>query len=170
MKLPIFMPPAGLAEINATFGNIMDYVKLMPNGSMLLSPEFEQIHICSLELPFSVRLVGNTDVIITRIRCHKLLREHFKLIFDKILDEGLQGAIKSFGGCFNFRQKRSGTGLSTHSWGIAIDLNPETNRAGTKGDLDHGIISIFKDAEFVWGGEWIGHTRDPMHFQFCSGY
>jgi D-alanyl-D-alanine carboxypeptidase len=65
---------------------------------------------------------------------------------------------------------RTNTKPSTHSWGIAIDLNPETNAQGTAGDMDAGVIEIFRGAGFKWGGDWEGGTRDPMHFQFCTGY
>ncbi len=57
----------------------------------------------------------------------------------------------------------------THSSGIAIDLNPETNRTGTPGDMDPQIVAVFKQHGFKWGGDWLGR-KDPMHFQYCSGY
>ena len=36
--------------------------------------------------------------------------------------------IDLFGGCFNFRSMRGGSDYSRHSWGIAIDLDPERNQ------------------------------------------
>jgi len=82
----------------------------------------------------------------------------------------LEKQITSLGGCFSFRPQPTGTKLSTHSWGIAIDLNPETNAQGTAGDIDSAIVDIFRKAGFQWGGDWEGSSRDPMHFQFFSGY
>jgi D-alanyl-D-alanine carboxypeptidase len=32
------------------------------------------------------------------------------------------------------------------------------------------VIEIFRSAGFEWGGDWQSASRDPMHFQFCSGY
>jgi D-alanyl-D-alanine carboxypeptidase len=49
-------------------------------------------------------------------------------------------------------------------------LNPETNAQGTEGNMDSAVIKIFRDAGFEWGGDWQGKVRDPMHFQFCTGY
>jgi hypothetical protein len=76
-----------------------------------------------------------------------------------------------FGGCFSFRPQRTGTKLSTHAWGIALDLNPESNAQGTAGNMDARVVAIFKQAGFTWGGDWHGRVRDPIrHFQFCTGY
>ena len=102
--------------------------------------------------------------------CHKLLQPVFEMAFQAILDAGLRSQVTSFGGCFSFRPQRMGAKLSTHSWGIAIDLNPESNQQGTAGKMDARIVSIFQDLGFTWGGEWHGRARDPMHFQFCCGY
>jgi hypothetical protein len=54
--------------------------------------------------------------------------------------------------------------------GIAIDLNSETNQQGTKGSMDANLVAVFQSAGFSWGGAWEGKTKDPMHFQFCTGY
>jgi hypothetical protein len=166
----IIMPPSGLSSINATFGNIGDYVTIQPDGSKTLDPQFESKYIVTANLPFTIPLAWNEHIKIFQIRCHRLLREHFEAVFQKILDRGLRDKIQSYGGCFRFRQKRNRAELSAHSWGIAIDINPGSNRQGTRGDMDEDIASIFKDAGFTWGGEWAGNRCDPMHFQFCKGY
>jgi hypothetical protein len=56
--------------------------------------------------------------------------------------------------------ERTGRKLSTHGWGMAIDLNPETNLQGAVGDMDAVVIEIFRRAGFEWGGDWRGKTRD----------
>ena len=102
--------------------------------------------------------------------CHRLLATVFTDVFGRLQSAGLQEKITTFGGCFSFRPQRTGTKLSAHAWGIAIDLNPETNAQGTAGNMDPGVVSIFRDAGFEWGGDWLGRSQDPMHFQFCTGY
>ena len=92
-------------------------------------------------------------------------------MFTTIEKEGLKDQVKRFGGCYNYRKKRGNDiKLSTHSWGIAIDLNPATNRMGTPGDMHPDIVEIFRKAGFKWGGDWPRGGKDPMHFQFCTGY
>jgi hypothetical protein len=84
------------------------------------------------------------------------------------------------------------TGFSNHSFGTAIDINPELNglydsciefgpqcrllrggewRPGTPGTLDKNseIVSLFKQAGFQWGGEIAGKQKDFMHFSL-TGY
>lgn len=72
---------------------------------------------------------------------------------------------------YNNRPKIWGGGKSLHSWGIAVDINPESNpyQPGNYGppttDISPEIIDIFKKYGFVWGGDWPGE-RDPMHFEW----
>ena len=84
------------------------------------------------------------------------------------------------------------TGFSNHSFGTAIDINPELNglydncvefgpqcrllrggewRPGTPGTLDKNsdIVSLLKQAGFQWGGEITGKQKDFMHFSL-TGY
>lgn len=72
---------------------------------------------------------------------------------------------------YNYRAKIGGGGRSLHSWGIAIDINPESNpyQPGNYGppqtDIPPQIIDIFKKYGFAWGGDWPGE-RDAMHFEW----
>jgi len=170
METAPLKPPSGLNEIVATFGDFSAYVKSLPGDVRVLDPAFERLFISCARLPLPLRLAWNPEKSITSFHCHILLKEKFEAIFDDIYGRGYYGKISSFGGCFVFRKKRSGTGYSTHSWGIAIDLNPDSNRRGTMGTMDRDIVGLFKEYGFFWGGEWRGAKKDPMHFQYCTGY
>jgi hypothetical protein len=124
----------------------------------------------SVSLPFSLRLSWDPSRTVTRMTCHRRMTRIFSSVFSSIQARGLQDRITSFGGCFAFRPQRTGSKLSAHSWGIAIDLNPDSNPQGSAGNMDAGVIEIFRRAGFEWGRGWQGKTRDPMHFQFCTGY
>lgn len=162
-------PPHGLPEIIETFGDIEAFITRDSNGLSGLSPEFEKLHIVNFKYCPTLDTESKPPKIKT-IRCHRLLVPTFVSVFDLLILLGLIEHIHSIDGCFDFRAKRSGSGLSTHCWGIAIDINAATNRPGTRGDMDAEIIEVFKMAGFIWGGDWKGKMRDPMHFQFCSGY
>jgi hypothetical protein len=162
--------PHGLFEITKTFGDINENIKQSKNGALTLDPAFEDKNIVRIKLPYKLKLAWDHNKDISCIKCHQLLADCFRSVFDEILERGLNSKANCFGGCFEFRQKRNGSGLSTHSWGIAIDLNPETNRYGTPGDMSPEIVEVFQKYGFIWGGAWNGKTRDPMHFQYCEGY
>jgi hypothetical protein len=86
---------------------------------------------------------------------------------------GSQAAIEKArlhlcGGAFNFRLKRGGSTLSIHSWGAAIDLDPERNGLGRRHIEERGMmpmaaVELFAAEGWVWGGRW--SRPDAMHFQ-----
>ena len=164
-ELPL-RAPHGLSEIIATFGDIFVYIR----PDYTIDPRWQAEQMATFSLPSPLILSWDHSRQVTRMTCHKLMRPIFRDCFQAIVDSGLQQQVTSFGGCFSFRPQRTGTRLSTHSWGIAIDLNPESNAQGTAGQMHSGIVSIFRSAGFKWGGDWSGSACDPMHFQFCSGY
>lgn len=158
--------PHGINEIITAFGDVNKYVATDGQLETLWQVNF----LDRISLPFPISLSWQPSRTITRMTCHRRLTPVFSSIFSSIQEHGLQDRIMSFGGCFAFRPQRTGGKLSAHSWGIAIDLNPETNLQGTVGNMDAVLIDIFRRAGFEWGGDWQGKTRDPMHFQFCTGY
>jgi hypothetical protein len=160
------VPPHGLEQIIGAFGDIYKYIQ--PGGS--LEPRWQVDYLASVALPFPLPLAWNPSKSVNRMTCHRRMVEIFSAAFDQVLASKLQAKIFSFGGCFAFRQQRTGARLSAHSWGIAIDLNTGTNKQGSVGNMDAALVEIFREAGFEWGGEWSGKVRDPMHFQFCSGY
>lgn len=66
--------------------------------------------------------------------------------------------------------------LSMHSFGIAIDLAPETTqywkdeaknetaKIGYKNTMPLSIVRIFEKHGFIWGGRW--YHYDTMHFEY----
>jgi hypothetical protein len=160
--------PHGLIEIAKTFGDINKNIRQSKDGVLTLNPAFKRQHIVRIGLPYKLKPAWDHNKNISSIRCHILVADRFQAAFNEISNRQLP--ICSFGGCFNFRQKRNGASLSTHAWGIAIDLNPETNRYGTSGDMAPEIVEIFQNFGFIWGGDWKGKMCDPMHFQYCDGY
>lgn len=74
-------------------------------------------------------------------------------------------------GGYNLRPITGGTALSPHSWGIAIDINPQANPYSKDAnggklttDLPPNISEIAAKHGLVWGGDWKS-LKDPMHFE-----
>ncbi len=160
------VPPHGLDQILATFGDIFAYI----GPDHTLNPRWQGEFLRHIALPFPLALSWDMARRVTQITCQKRLAEVFTATFAAIQTAGLQDKITSFGGCFSFRAQRSGAKLSAHSWGIAIDLNTHTNAQGTAGNMNPVVVEIFRKAGFERGGEWHGKPQDPMHLQFCTGY
>ncbi|MGH9503222.1 MAG: M15 family metallopeptidase [Terriglobales bacterium] len=163
---PPCVTPHGFEAIIDLFGDIREYI----GADGQLSGRWQTEFLATAALPFPLRLSWDPARTISQMTCHRRLTGVFATVFQCVQQRGLEARIADFGGCFAFRPQRSGSKLSTHSWGIAIDLNPGSNLQGAEGDMDAGLIKIFRAAGFEWGGDWVGKSRDPMHFQFCTGY
>ena len=147
-------PPNGLDAIKALFGD--------PSA-----PGFEEANIISFDLPYP--LVYGTAMV-RRTRCHKLMVPVFQEALAEVKSEGFADRASHYGGIYAqrpIRGTKSGR-LSTHSWGIAIDLNPAQNALGTFGRMHPAIIAIMGRHGFLWGGYF--KRRDQMHFQYATGY
>jgi D-alanyl-D-alanine carboxypeptidase len=150
------VPPHGLDEICTTFGDIFGYVA----KDLTLDAEWHTEFLTRVALPFPMTISWDHSQSVSTITCHKRLATVFTDVFERIQGSGLQNKITSFGGCFSFRPQRTGTKLSTHAWGIAIDPNPEMNQQGSTGNMDTSVITVFREAGFKWGGGLAGrHAR-----------
>jgi hypothetical protein len=132
-------------------------------------------YLVTIDLPYPMKLAWDTDTIVYKMRCHKLVADKFLAVFNEIhrvygYNKIVELGIDLFGGCFNFRKMRGGDDWSTHSWAIAIDLDPARNklketsktarfaRPEYKKMIDifykHGFISLGREKNYDW-----------MHFQ-----
>lgn len=150
---PPFEIPEGLDEIIETYGSLNEH--------------FERDNIVLFDLPYPIRYAGKP---VTRSRAHKKCVPIFQAVFEQIKKEGLTDYANDYSGIYQQRGIRGYPKFpSTHSWGIAIDLEAEDNPMGTKGTLHPRIIEIFETAGAVWGGRFKSRF-DPMHFQFAKKY
>ncbi len=160
--------PYGLDQIRATFWRHLSICSPRPHPRPALTDRFPGPHRASICTTALLGQIANRDS--DDMPQIKGWPVHGCVVFEHLQTSGLQETITSFGGCFSFRSQRTGTKLSAHSWGIAIDLNPETNAQGASGNMHPAVVGAFRDAGFKWGGDWQGRARDPMPFQFCTGY
>jgi hypothetical protein len=159
-------PPHGMAAIVETFGDIRKFAR--DDGTA--DPAWEMQFMARAKLPFAIPLDWNPSQSATSIRCHRRIAPLLEAVFADVVAKGLSKTVRTYGGGYNWRMKRGQAKPSTHSWGIAIDLNVQTNAMGTAGDMAPALVALFEAYGFVWGGRWPGANKDPMHLQYCSGY
>lgn len=161
-------PTQGRAAMNAFYGD--------PDANHDGAPDraWEDANLVRLTPPYHMALAWAPDQPVKAIRCHRLAAPSLERILAGILAHyGSQAAVEAvrmhlYGGAYTFRLMRGGASLSIHSWGAAIDLDPERNGFGRKWDPSRGmmpseVIALFAAEGWVWGGNW--RTADAMHFQ-----
>lgn len=130
-----------------------------------------------MTLPYPMVLAWDKSKTITKMSCNRKVSSSFEQIFKNTLDFYGMAEIKNlgldkFGGCLNIRKIRGGNRWSTHSWAVAVDLDPDNNRLRwNKSRARFAKPEYDKFWEFVEevGGYSLGrnHDFDWMHFQFC---
>jgi|GEM_PF-2111805 len=114
---------------------------------------------------------------------NKNLKNDVQAIFNEIYESGEKFPIKSVGG-YNFRKMAAGSSLSHHSYGTAIDINPNENYMIKDNKIISGklyepgknkysmpadgiVVMTFKKHGWIWGGDWKS-SKDYMHFSFLG--
>jgi hypothetical protein len=128
-------------------------------------------YLVYIDLPFPMRIAWDRKKKTKRFQCHKSVAQRLLNVFNELLahygyDRLVELGIDLYGGCFNYRLMRGGTELSSHSWGTAIDLDPDRNllheskktarfaRPEYKMMIDifyrHGFISYGVEFDYDW--------------------
>jgi len=138
-------------------------------------PNEKGTYLTTINLPYPMRLAWDKKTKVKTMRCHKLVAANFTNVFKDILEHyGLEKiqelGIDIYGGCFNFRKMRGGNDYSRHSWGIAIDLDPERNLLHETKKTARFARPEYKpmiDIFYKNGFESLGVEKDYdwMHFQ-----
>src|SRR4051812_23379058 len=95
----------------------------------------QQKWMANLEVPhdwFPKWKVSGTEHTVNVIYCNRDIHKPLLGALTSIHDLGLGSELKTFGGCFNIRMVRgSNSHFSAHSYGLALDINPEENHLGS---------------------------------------
>jgi hypothetical protein len=124
-------------------------------GYIDIDPTWVQEHIVTVTLP-----------VLGRVSCNRRLIPQLRGAMEAVAADGLTSTIHSFAGCFSSRfvLASPSASISHHAWGIAIDVNADTNRFGTTPAQDPRLVQLMARWGFTWGGEWI--VPDGMHFEY----
>jgi hypothetical protein len=128
-----------------------------------------------LELPYNLKLAWDTSAVVRRITCNEKVCKSLYRIFEQTLKTyGLKEIqrlrLDLFGGCLNVRKMRGGSSWSIHSWGAAIDLDPDRNTLRMTSKQASFAKTEYRDFwKIVESEGWVSLGReknyDWMHFQ-----
>lgn len=148
-------------------------------GSPSSRDPFPQKNLTTIDFGEFASFLGHVQTFnnkpFTSIYGHWLLEEPLKKALRLVCDRGLAKELKTYDGCWNIRPKKSGQGLSVHSWGLALDFNADTcpfqdpsspTWPDLVRDMSDDFVRCFAEAGFEWGGLWKS-VHDPMHFQLA---
>ncbi len=126
----------------------------------------------TLILPYPMRLSWSPKTEIKKITCHTKVADSLETVLKGILQHyGSEEKIRLdrmdlFGGCINVRKIRHGNSWSIHSWGAAIDIDPDHNQlkwGRDRASMPAKVIEIFENEGWVSLGK--ARNYDFMHFQ-----
>lgn len=131
--------------------------------------------LISVQLPYTHKFSWQLDKKINAFKCHAKVADSISSVLTKVLnhygpDEIKRLRLDVWGGCFNIRPIRGGTKPSMHSWGIAIDYDPNRNKLKWGADKAVFAGEAYRPWWEFWEEEgWVslGRARnfDWMHLQ-----
>ena len=151
--------PAGRRNLRKVYGDF-DYEE-GERGRISIDPSWVKKNI--------VRVTLHTG---KRVRFHKLIADEFAQAFREACDASGYTPKSVQTWVPRHTLWNESKPLSLHSWGIAVDFDPSSNRMGgtAKGGgpsllRQHPeFIEVFRDVYgWTWGGDW--RMKDDMHFQ-----
>ncbi len=145
------------------------------------SPEFHEYYgrrgenLVTINAPYELKIAWDLRLKARKITCHRNVAESLTKVLENVRNTYGENDINSlrlnyFGGSFNNRLMRGGSQWSTHSWGIAVDFDPDRNRLRWGRDRAAFAHPIYNEWWRCWEEEgWVSLGRrrnfDWMHIQ-----
>ena len=152
------------ADCNEFYGN--------PGDTPAEWAVWEAANLVDISCPWVLNMDG---VVVKQIRIHRKCAESLAQVLNAIWNATgqSQSAIETlrynrFSGSYNQRPIRGGTMRSMHGFGAAIDWDAEDNEQHATVHLfqDSSLLVVkFKEAGWIWGGDWSPQSVDCMHVQ-----
>lgn len=174
-------PTTSGSSIEVANGTAQQKLKyLFPNGTPTSASQAKQ-YMATVDVPITTKSGTKTTA---KLTIHKQLVSDVQDVFKTAQDNGFR--IYSAGG-YKFRPMNNGGSgkLSHHSYGVAIDINPNENYSHRGNTVYAGsfwnpsksqysipkdgiLVKAFKAKGWKWGGNWSGSYQDYMHFSFTG--
>lgn len=161
------MPAFNLATRQAIFGAFTWSESTTRKGMVVPDADWVAANIVPISLPYR----NNDDPWVWRGKCHGKVALSLEKAFDDLETGHLLHLIASIDGCYVPRHTLwdKAKPLSTHTWGMAIDLNAASYPFGSVKLQDPRLVKIMAAHGFACGqkggGLWKA-TVDPMHFEY----
>lgn len=165
---PGFKPLTG-AKMQALFGKI-EFRILANKSSVQIVNKWKEDNLVTIQVPQIKNLPPYRT---SKITVHKRTAQQWQKLFEEWEKAKLTHLLLTYDGAFTPRLIRgSATELSTHAYGIAIDVNVEWNQLGVtpalKGEKGcvRDLVPIANKLGFYWGGHF--GRKDGMHFEVAE--
>jgi hypothetical protein len=124
-----------------------------------------------IKVPYPHIIAWDTSKVVKSFLCHEKVHDSLLRVLTNVLDAyGMddieQLRLNYWGGCLNVRPMTSGSRLSLHAWGIALDYDPVRNRFRMDSDEaafaqpeydtwwtiweDEGWVSLGRERDYDW--------------------
>ena len=123
-----------------------------------VDPAFLAEHIVAVSVP-----------VLGTVRCHAGIVDDLRAALVEIVEAGLAEHLNParYGGCFHPRRISADRDrLSSHAWGVAIDINVDLSMPGLGPVPPDEMIEIFGRHGFRWGGDFI--QPDNHHYEWVG--
>ena len=167
-----YMPSGDSAEISGIpLENRMSW--LFPNGEPTSSTQMQE-YLTTVSIPV-IDTAGTEST--AQLTVHKSIAVNVIGAFTELKNIGFP-VRASDTSAYCWRNMVSGNKVSAHSYGVAIDVNWNSNPmiGYTSGNYKPGedpyavtteVVNIFKKYGFYWGGDW-SSSKDYMHFSYIN--
>lgn len=157
------------ADALATLYGDLQPVEIAPRGAVRIgAPNWEADNLALL------RHAALDPIAPRGLRVHRQAAPRFTAVLDAIVERRLSALLLTCGGTFVPRHIgwNPTKPLSSHSWGVAIDLNERWNSMGSAPALPgqtgclRELVPLFAEQGFAWGGHF-STGADGMHFELA---
>jgi hypothetical protein len=155
-EVPVLRNSAGVlapARMKAHFGEFA--IRDVAGRGVEVGASWARDHVTTEAVP-----------ILGRVTCHREVFPPLRAAMQDLVERDLAHLVDrgDYGGCWIGRTQGGEHGpLSSHAWGVSIDLNVTDNFLGMEPSQDHRLVEVMARHGFAWGGEWL--VPDAMHFE-----
>ena len=155
--------PLKPSQIRSTFGDFKWHDDPARKGAITIPGDWILHNLARIAPPLPIPAPSGR--LIREITCHHLIADQLTSALAYIRDHHLGDHIHTWDGCWVPRHMNWNPSkpLSSHSWGIAFDINAAQFPFGLRRQQEPSLVNALAKFGFEWGGNW--RVPDSMHFE-----